>query len=29
MTLEHVNPDSLHASPAFSWGIVAPAGRTL
>lgn len=27
--IEHVNPESLHSSPAFSQGTIAPAGRTL
>lgn len=29
MAIEHVNPASLHANPAFSQGTIAPAGRTL
>lgn len=29
MSIEHVNPDSLPSSPAFSQGTIAPAGRTL
>lgn len=29
MTIEHVNPPSMHISPAFSQGTIAPAGRTL
>ena len=29
MTIEHVNPESMHTSPAFSQGTIAPAGRTL
>lgn len=29
MTLEHINPESMHANPAFSQGVIAPAGRTL
>jgi len=29
MSIEHVNPDSLHTNPAFSQGTIAPAGRTL
>lgn len=29
MTLSHLNPAELHASPAFSQGVLADAGRTL
>ena len=29
MSIEHVNPESLHTNPAFSQGTIAPAGRTL
>ena len=30
MSLEHINPDSMHKNPAFSQGIIVPAGaRTL
>ena len=29
MTLTHINPDGLHASPAFSQGVVAEGGRTV
>jgi enamine deaminase RidA (YjgF/YER057c/UK114 family) len=29
MSIEHVNPETLHTSPAFSQGTIAPAGRTL
>jgi enamine deaminase RidA (YjgF/YER057c/UK114 family) len=29
MTLTHVNPELLHASPAFSQGVIADAGRIL
>jgi 2-iminobutanoate/2-iminopropanoate deaminase len=29
MSIEHINPDSLPSSPAFSQGTIAPAGRTL
>jgi len=29
MVIEHVNPGSLRANPAFSQGTIAPAGRTL
>jgi 2-iminobutanoate/2-iminopropanoate deaminase len=29
MTIEHINPESMHANPAFSQGVIAPAGRTL
>jgi enamine deaminase RidA (YjgF/YER057c/UK114 family) len=29
MSIEHVNPDTLHTNPAFSQGTIAPAGRTL
>ena len=29
MSIQHVNPESLHANPAFSQGTIAPAGRTL
>jgi len=29
MTIEHINPEGMHANPAFSQGTIAPAGRTL
>lgn len=29
MSIEHVNPESLHTNPAFSQGTIASAGRTL
>lgn len=29
MTIEHVNPPTMHTNPAFSQGTIAPAGRTL
>ena len=29
MSIEHVNPESLHTNPAYSQGTIAPAGRTL
>jgi 2-iminobutanoate/2-iminopropanoate deaminase len=29
MSIEHLNPESLPSSPAFSQGTIAPAGRTL
>ena len=29
MSIQHVNPESLHTNPAFSQGTIAPAGRTL
>ncbi len=29
MTIQHLNPASLHANPAFSWGTVIPAGSTI
>lgn len=30
MTIEHLNPDSMHKNPAFSQGVIVPAGaRTL
>lgn len=29
MSIEHINPASLHANPAYSQGTITPAGRTL
>jgi len=29
MAIEHVNPETMYSSPAFSQGTIAPAGRTL
>ena len=29
MTIEHLNPETLHVNPAFSQGTIASAGRTL
>jgi enamine deaminase RidA (YjgF/YER057c/UK114 family) len=29
VVIEHINPEGMHANPAFSQGVIAPAGRTL
>lgn len=29
MVIEHINPDGMATNPAFSQGVIAPAGRTL